>query len=265
MDAFDIIAVLVALLPILMLIVVNAAESLKSDPQLSNREHARRTGATDKTVGVVRGELESTAEIPQSETRVSGDGRLEQHSSRMSADGRERPASQPEPSGLQLSNREHARRTGASNSTVGIIRKEMEADGQVCESHTSLGADGKVYPASQPEPSGLQLSNREHARRTGVSHVPANAVREELEESGQIDHFERSAMEKSAKIPHFERREMETNDQMGNFTTSRGTLVPKPDLTPRPLAARPRRCNSSHFVTRGVPRVPAEVVNKGGA
>lgn len=51
----------------------------------------------------------------------------------------------------QLSNREHARRTGASNSTVGIIRKEMEADGQVCESHTSLGADGKVYPASQPE------------------------------------------------------------------------------------------------------------------
>lgn len=49
-----------------------------------------------------------------------------------------------------LSNREHARRTGASNSTVGIIRKEMEADGQVCESHTSRGADGKVYPASQP-------------------------------------------------------------------------------------------------------------------
>ena len=26
----------------------------------------------------------------------------------------------------------------------------MEADGQVCESHTSRGADGKVYPASQP-------------------------------------------------------------------------------------------------------------------
>ena len=58
------------------------AESLKSDPQLSNREHARRTGASDKTVGVVRDDLESTAEIPQSDERVSGDGRV-------------RPASQP--------------------------------------------------------------------------------------------------------------------------------------------------------------------------
>lgn len=43
------------------------------------------------------------------------------------------------------------------------------------------------------------------------------------------------------------------------------TLVPNPELTPRPLAARPRPCNSSYFVTRGVPRVPAEVVIQGGA
>ena len=58
------------------------AESLKSDPQLSNREHARRTGADHKTVQAVREESESTGEIPQSETRVSGDGRV-------------RPSSQP--------------------------------------------------------------------------------------------------------------------------------------------------------------------------
>lgn len=58
------------------------AESLKSDPQLSNREHARRTGADHKTVQVVRETAESTGEIPQSEERVSGDGRV-------------RPASQP--------------------------------------------------------------------------------------------------------------------------------------------------------------------------
>lgn len=58
------------------------AESVKADPKLSNREHARRTGVDDKTVGAVRTELESTAEIPQSETRVSGDGRV-------------RPATQP--------------------------------------------------------------------------------------------------------------------------------------------------------------------------
>lgn len=58
------------------------AQSLKDDPQLSNREHARRTGVSDKTVGSVRGDLESTAEIPQSAERVSADGRV-------------RPASQP--------------------------------------------------------------------------------------------------------------------------------------------------------------------------
>lgn len=58
------------------------AESLKSDPQLSNREHARRTGANHETVGSVRKGMESTGEIRQSEKRVSGDGRV-------------RPASQP--------------------------------------------------------------------------------------------------------------------------------------------------------------------------
>lgn len=59
------------------------AESLKSDPQLSNREHARRTGASDNTVSSVRQGLESTAQIAQSDKR-------------MSADGRVRPASQPQ-------------------------------------------------------------------------------------------------------------------------------------------------------------------------
>lgn len=59
------------------------AESLRADPELSNREHGRRVGVDDKTVGAVRRELESTAEIPQSDVRVS-------------ADGRERPATQPE-------------------------------------------------------------------------------------------------------------------------------------------------------------------------
>jgi len=38
-----------------------------------------------------------------------------------------------------------------------------------------------------------QLSNREHARRTGASHVTVSGVREELQESGQIDHFEKRA------------------------------------------------------------------------
>lgn len=60
------------------------AESIKSDPQLSDREHGRRTGVSDKTAGAVRSELESTAEIPQFDKTVG-------------ADGKARPASKPKP------------------------------------------------------------------------------------------------------------------------------------------------------------------------
>src|SRR5699024_8933359 len=46
------------------------AESLKADPQLSNREHARRTGASDKTVGTARGDMEASAESPHFDKRL---------------------------------------------------------------------------------------------------------------------------------------------------------------------------------------------------
>lgn len=59
------------------------AESLRSDPELSNVEHARRTGASDKTVKSVRDDLVSTSEFPRL-TETKG------------ADGRVRPASQPD-------------------------------------------------------------------------------------------------------------------------------------------------------------------------
>jgi len=58
------------------------AESLAADPDLSDREHERRTGASRNVVGRVREEMEQ-------------DGRLSQSDSRMSGDGRVRPASQP--------------------------------------------------------------------------------------------------------------------------------------------------------------------------
>lgn len=63
------------------------AQSLRQDPELGNREHARRTGASDKTVGVVREALETTAEIPQLDRTVG-------------ADGKERPATRPTPEPL---------------------------------------------------------------------------------------------------------------------------------------------------------------------
>lgn len=45
------------------------AESLRSDPQLSNREHARRTGADHKTVQSIREQSEESGEIPHFEKR----------------------------------------------------------------------------------------------------------------------------------------------------------------------------------------------------
>ena len=51
------------------------AESLKADPQLSNREHARRTGASHHTVNAVRDELQSGGQIAHLDMRTAPDGK----------------------------------------------------------------------------------------------------------------------------------------------------------------------------------------------
>lgn len=56
--------------------------SLKADPQLSDRQHGRRTGVSHPTVAGIRAELVAA-------------GRLESLTSRIGADGRERPATRP--------------------------------------------------------------------------------------------------------------------------------------------------------------------------
>jgi len=50
-------------------------ESIKADPQLSSREHGRRTGVDHKTAESVRASLSATGEIPQLDTRTGADGR----------------------------------------------------------------------------------------------------------------------------------------------------------------------------------------------
>lgn len=59
-------------------------EAVKADPQLSDREHARRTGADHKTIGVIRSELEAGGEIPHLAYREN-------------PQGRQQPASKPAP------------------------------------------------------------------------------------------------------------------------------------------------------------------------
>lgn len=53
------------------------AASLKADPELSDRQHAERTGADHKTVGSQRVELEGRGEIPHAETRTDSTGRTQ--------------------------------------------------------------------------------------------------------------------------------------------------------------------------------------------
>lgn len=67
------------------------AASLKADPQLSDREHARRTGADHKTVGGVRESLESGGEIPHLDYRDNPQGRQQP------ASKPDRSAPEPEP------------------------------------------------------------------------------------------------------------------------------------------------------------------------
>lgn len=58
-------------------------EALRAEPQLSDREHARRLGVSDKTVGSARRRLEQSAEIPHFLRRVDPrSGRMSQPSTR---------------------------------------------------------------------------------------------------------------------------------------------------------------------------------------
>jgi hypothetical protein len=61
-------------------------QSLRADPQLSNREHARRTGVADTTVAPIRDELEGRAVIPHVAERTD-------------SVGRQQPARKPTPEG----------------------------------------------------------------------------------------------------------------------------------------------------------------------
>lgn len=60
------------------------AESIKSEPEASDREHARRVGADHKTAGAVRSGLEGRGEVPHV-------------AERRDSVGRQQPASKPRP------------------------------------------------------------------------------------------------------------------------------------------------------------------------
>ncbi|WP_269304835.1 ParB N-terminal domain-containing protein [Aeromicrobium sp. HA] len=94
--------------------------SVMADPQLSNRQHAERTGASDKTVGAVRTELERRAEIPHvSERRDSA--------------GRTQPAAKP-----------------VRIPSIPRASERAEADAPTSESQASSGEATDLPPAAPP-------------------------------------------------------------------------------------------------------------------
>ncbi len=75
------------------------AESIKADPQLSDREHGRRTGVSPTTAGTVRQELESDGLVSKLDTRTGGDGVPQPASKppRAEVEGDQPPHGPPEP------------------------------------------------------------------------------------------------------------------------------------------------------------------------
>ena len=111
------------------------AESIKADPQLTDREHARRTSASPTTVGTVRDQLESEGEVSKLDTRF--DPR-----------GYEQPATKPAPkSDAELL-------AGAEWSPEAVEDEPRFTDepGRVQPvTGTITGMDGKTYTRPQPK------------------------------------------------------------------------------------------------------------------
>lgn len=101
------------------------AASVKADPQLSDVQHAKRTGASDKTVASVRREMESRSEIPNVEMRTD-------------SLGRQQPASKPDPLAEP-----HSEPDRIDYDTGEVLDETPVAP-------TVTGLDGKTY--KRPEP-----------------------------------------------------------------------------------------------------------------
>lgn len=112
------------------------AQSLASDPQLSDRQHARRCGVSPTTVGTVRANLEETGDVSKLDTRTD-------------SSGREQPASKPTT---------HAEETppgGPTDSTPGQTDRVTEALKNArnrTQPDTASTADTKQPAKPKPKP-----------------------------------------------------------------------------------------------------------------
>lgn len=143
------------------------AASLTADPELSNRQHAERTGADHKTVGTVRDELESTGEIPQSTERTSADGRVRP------ATQPPRPEPAPEPAPLRCPYCEDADDLGAE-----LV---MTVAGWACPDCDNVEPEDLAEPEPEAPPAATDDQVRAAVRQAAEKHkAHVAAVRESM-------------------------------------------------------------------------------------
>ena len=123
------------------------AKSLMADPQLSDRQHAERVGASPTTVGNLRSTLEEMGELSKLDSRLS-------------ADGRERPATRPTPAADYVTDKADLDAApelpdeGAATPHDSGDAEPSEDEGLSLPSPSSrsvTGLDGKQYTRPEPQ------------------------------------------------------------------------------------------------------------------
>lgn len=119
------------------------AQSLRQDPQLADREHARRTGASPTTVGAVRTRLEDAGDVSKLDTRTDALGRQQPARYALGDVAEEFGADLNDDAPDQLGDR-IARELAASDANYA---EQSATRAPVQQPRTVLGTDGKTYSA----------------------------------------------------------------------------------------------------------------------
>lgn len=150
------------------------AESIKADPQLSNREHGRRVGVDHKTVQSVREPLAERGEIPHVEERTDSLGRSQ-------------PAAKPAPK----SDAELLAGAEWSPEAVEDAPRFTDDPGHIQPvTGTITGMDGKTY--TRPEPKEHKPKAEAITSQFSSAIVDLNRVLDRFHRISTNDNFNRN-------------------------------------------------------------------------
>lgn len=181
-------------------------KSLRADPHLSNREHARRTGVHHETVQSIRADMEACGEIRHTDTRTD-------------STGREQVSSKPErtsvPTTPEAFEAKYGMRPDEADALLssGLVKDREEFDqaaaylsrvdkttGANSVSHPGpvTGPDGKTY--QHPEPREQKVRRRPITDAAGDAGWNLRKAIERLERIAEDDRFSRNKEEVTAHL-----------------------------------------------------------------